>query len=63
MSQFTDPKAPGWQFTATEVSAGVLRVDGVHEDGRSVSRVGTDHSAVLQECVEDAIGLPERRRR
>ena len=44
----------GWAFEVEEVSAGVYRVDGQDEAGRSVSRTGTDQWAVLDACERDA---------
>jgi hypothetical protein len=32
------PEIPGWHFSLTEPSFGVYRADGLHDDGRSVSR-------------------------
>ena len=58
MSEIEDSKAPGWRFHIEE--PGCYRVDGYHTDGRSVSRVGGDHEAVLSDCVEDAQALPPR---
>jgi hypothetical protein len=61
MRPFIDPKLPGWTFSVEEVSMGVYRVDGKHDDGRSVSRVGTEAYDLWDEVIEDAKGLPLRR--
>ena len=49
--EIEDPKAPGWRFRITEFSPGGYRVDGLHSDGRSVSRQGSDPEAVLAETA------------
>jgi len=51
----------GWRFTLEEVSNGHWRAEGRHDDGRSVSREGSEEMALLAECVEDARGPSERR--
>jgi hypothetical protein len=61
--EIKDPRVPGWRFRIEEFSPGGYRVDGLHFDGRSVSRQGSDPDAVLAECVEDARTLPLRRSR
>jgi len=61
MTAITDPDLPGWHFSLSEVSNGVWRADGQHTDGRSVSRMGTDETQVLKDCMEDARQLPARR--
>jgi hypothetical protein len=52
------PEMPGWHFTFTEISFGVYRADGVHDDGRSVSRTSADLPAPIREKAEDARTLP-----
>lgn len=44
----------GWTFIPIEISAGQWRVDGVHPDGRSVTRSGADLELLLVECANDA---------
>lgn len=44
------PDIPGWSFTIEEVSAGVYRVRGVDEAGRSVEATGIDPDALMEEC-------------
>jgi len=39
-----------WTFDADEVSAGVYRVRGADEMGRSVEAIGTDPDALLEQC-------------
>jgi hypothetical protein len=53
---------PGWTFNLEEVSNGFWRAEGRHDDGRSVSRMGSDEFELLRECMEDARLLPEKRR-
>ena len=45
------------------MTAGCYRVECIHEDGRSVSREGVGTDSLEADCIEDAINLPERRRR
>ncbi|MEJ1967596.1 MAG: hypothetical protein WDN03_03010 [Rhizomicrobium sp.] len=45
---------PSWTFIPAEISPGNWRVDGVHPDGRSVTRSGTDLELLLVECADDA---------
>jgi hypothetical protein len=47
----------GWSFTVEEVSAGVYRVRGVAQSGRSVETTGTDPNALLVRCQRDAIRI------
>jgi hypothetical protein len=56
------PKLPGWRFSLTETSFNVYRAEGFHDDGRSVSRMGTDAELadLIRDTVEDARNLPER---
>jgi len=56
-----DQGLPGWRFTIEEMSYGHWRAEGLHQDGRSVARDGSDELALLAECVADARKLPERR--
>ena len=60
----TFPEIPGWRFTLTETSFCVYRADGFHDDGRSVSRMGTDAELgdLIRDTVEDALSLPEKRK-
>jgi hypothetical protein len=55
------PDLPGWAFQLEEMSAGCYRADGLHDDGRSVSRMGTDEAQLLKDCADDARHLPPRR--
>ena len=48
------PELPGWMFNVDEVSAGVYRVRGVDEAGRSVEHTGTDPSTLLDNCKNSA---------
>jgi hypothetical protein len=57
----TFPDLPGRHFSLTEVSFGVCRAEGRHDDGRSVSRVGPDLPQLIRETGEDARNLPEKR--
>ncbi len=50
---------PGWTFVPVEVSPGQWRVDGVHLDGRSVSRAGCDVELLLVESADDARNQPQ----
>lgn len=50
----TFPELSGWTFDIDEVSAGVYRVRGVDEAGRSVESTGTDPDAVLDDCKKAA---------
>jgi hypothetical protein len=52
-----DQGLPGWRFSIKEVSSGHWRVEGRHEDGRSVSCDDADERAALRACAEDARGL------
>ena len=52
-------RVPGWRFFHEEVSTNRWRVTGLHDDGRSVSREGSDEKVVLAACIEDARGQPE----
>jgi hypothetical protein len=56
------PEAPGWKFSVVEFSYGAYRADGLHDDGRSVSRQGSDYDDLLRKIVADAVGLPKRRK-
>jgi hypothetical protein len=44
----------GWSFEVDEISAGVYKVRGVDEAGRSVEATGTDPDALLEDCKESA---------
>lgn len=44
----------GWTFKVEEVSAGVYRVHGVDEEGRSLQATGTDPNALLEEGKRNA---------
>jgi hypothetical protein len=61
-SEPTFPEVPGWHFSLTETSFGVYRAEGFHADGRSVSRMGHDLPALIQDAAEDARNLPEGRK-
>lgn len=54
MKKKTFPELPGWTFEMDEVSAGVYRVRGVDEAGRSVESTGTDPDALLASCRSSA---------
>lgn len=54
MKKKTFPELPGWAFEVDEVSAGVYRVRGVDEAGRSVESTGTDPEALLASCRSSA---------
>jgi hypothetical protein len=56
------PEIPGWRFTLTETSFGAYRAEGLHDDGRSVTRMGHDLPTLIRETAEDARNLSERRR-
>ncbi len=62
MKQITHSDAPGWQFTVSERSAGVLQMEGRDQAGRSVSRTGCDYDALLKQCVADARAISARDR-
>lgn len=53
---------PGWTFEIDEISAGVFRVRGVDEAGRSVEATGTDPDALLRDCQRSAAELQRRTR-
>jgi hypothetical protein len=55
------PELPGWRFTLTEISFGVFRAEGFHDDGRTVSRMGHDVPLLIKEAAKDARNLPKRR--
>jgi hypothetical protein len=48
---------PGWTFVTTELSSEKYRVDGIHPDGRSITRSGIDLELLLVECADDARNL------
>jgi hypothetical protein len=50
----TFPELHDWVFEVDEVSAGVFRVSGVDQAGRSVEATGTDPDALLEECRRSA---------
>jgi hypothetical protein len=58
----TAPDLPGWRFSLREISNGCWQAEGRHTDGRSVSRVGSDESELMKECMRDARHLPEKRK-
>jgi hypothetical protein len=61
-SLMPDQGLRGWRFTVEELSPLHWLVEGLCEDGRSVSREGgPDEMALLAQCVEDARNLPGRR--
>lgn len=51
--------AMGWTFDTEEVSAGVYRVRGVDEMGRSVEAIGIDPDALLEQCRKSAAQITE----
>ena len=53
----TFPELPGWTFDLDEISAGVYRVRGVDEAGRSVEATGTDPDALVDECRKSAVKI------
>ena len=61
LSQQGDQGVPGWNFTLEEMSYGAWHAVGRHFDGRSVSRMGSDEMALLQECVREALALTGKR--
>jgi hypothetical protein len=54
------PEIPGWRFTLTETSFGVYRVEGFHDDCRSVSRQGHNLPVLINETTDDARNLTEK---
>jgi hypothetical protein len=56
------PNLPGWHFSVTETSMSVYRAEGLHADGRTVSRVAHDLPLLIKEIGEDAQNLPKRRK-
>jgi len=58
----TFPDMRGWRFSVTETSMSVYRVEGLHADGRSVSRVGHDLPLLIKEIGDDAQNRPEGRK-
>jgi hypothetical protein len=53
----TFKEIPGWNFEVDEVSAGVYKVSGKDELGRSVEMTGTDPDALLEESKKYAEGI------
>lgn len=51
------PTPAGWKFKTEEISAGVYKVTGVDEMGRSVEAVGIDPDALLEECKKSALRI------
>ena len=45
-----DDRLPGWVFRVEEISAGVYRVTGSDERGRSIESEGTGRDRILEEC-------------
>jgi hypothetical protein len=45
---------PGWHFVVDEVSAGVYKVHGEDQQGRSVETTGIEPDALLEECKKYA---------
>jgi hypothetical protein len=45
---------PDWTFEIDEVSAGVYRVKGTDDAGRSVEATGTDPDVLLDDCKRSA---------
>ncbi len=54
------PELPGWTFDVDEVSAGVFRVRGGDQAGRTVETRGVDPDAVLEECKNSALRIQAR---
>jgi len=50
----TFKELPGWDFDIDEISAGVYKVNGRDELGRSIELTGTDPEALLEECKKYA---------
>jgi hypothetical protein len=50
----TSEDLPGWFFEVDEISAGVYKVRGVDEAGRSVEATGTDPDILLEDCKKSA---------
>jgi len=46
---------PGWIFDVDEVSAGVYQVVASDIKGHRICRVGTDPTALIEECRSEAI--------
>lgn len=57
--EWRNPDPSGWAFSLEEVSAGVWRVVGTNQDGRSVERTGSDLEATLADCEAAALQLPQ----
>lgn len=55
---FTD--MPGWVFKIEEISAGVYRVRGTDEFGRSAEVSGVGEDAVLNDCRRAAAAISAR---
>ncbi len=49
-----DEELKGWWFDVVETSNNVYSVTGSDQQGRKVSRQGTDVDELLRECHEDA---------
>lgn len=50
-----DESLAGWTFHVEEVSAGVFRVTGVDNSGRTLQLEGTDPDTLLEQCKRDAL--------
>jgi len=61
MNEPAKPSVPGWRFAVDEVSMGVYKATGVHDDGRSVERTNSDLAALYRDIADDARNLAERR--
>jgi hypothetical protein len=49
-------------FHIEEISPGMYRIDASSSDGRAVSHIGSDVSALYQQANESARALPEKPR-
>ena len=59
--QFTE--IPGWQFFEEEVSAGVYKVQGKDNLGRTVEVCGVDPEKLIEECkkfAEQCLGQQQK---
>lgn len=56
----TFKELPGWIFDLDEISAGVYRVHGVDEGGRSVDMTGTDPDALMNESKDSALKMSNK---
>ncbi len=52
----------GWSIQIEEVSAGVYEVRATSEDGRVVSRSGTNPNALSARCTADVVSIQSQKR-